>query len=129
MLIIANLLILMVFFYRFFLLCSELYIVSPDMLMVSTGLANKTVKWLDPLQVKEFKVQQTRLMRYFKVSHVTVISEDDINMSFTLKGIDLNTLTEALRLTVDLLKVRQEHVKLLTKLIELADSINAHHGK
>jgi hypothetical protein len=129
LLIIVNLLILMAFFYHFFLLCSELYVVTPDMLMVSTGLLNKTVSWFEPLQIKEFKMHQNRLMRYFHISHITVISEDEINMKFTLKGIDIKTLTEALQLTIDLLKVRQEYVRLLVKMVELADALKENNGK
>jgi len=129
MLIVINLLILMAFFYRFFVLCSELYMVSPDMLMVSTGLVNKTVQWIDPLTVKEFNVHQTKLMRFLNVSHVTITADDDSSTRITLKGIKLQNFTDALWQTIEILKLRQEQFKLIGKLTDLAGSLNESHGK
>lgn len=122
LLIIASWLVLLGFLYHVFLLCAELYVISPEMFMVSTGILNKTVTWLEPLQIKAFNVHQSKLMQYLNIAHVTVVSDDDINIKFTLKGVDNKAMKEALGFTMELIKTRHEYLK---RLIDMAEKATA----
>jgi hypothetical protein len=48
LLIVASWLALLAFFYHVFRLCAELYVITPEMFLISKGLLNKTVTWLNP---------------------------------------------------------------------------------
>jgi hypothetical protein len=54
--------------------------------MVSIRLLSKTVSWFEPLQIKEFKVHQNKLMRYL---HITIIRNEGVSMKFARKGIKI----------------------------------------
>jgi hypothetical protein len=127
-LIVANLLALMILSYQFYLLCSELYVICHDMVLVSTGLVNKTVTWLEPLNIKEFELHQTGLMRRLNLFHVTITSAEDLDVKFTLRGIEICPLIEALRRVIEILEVRQEYSKLLTKTEELLKLLEDKYG-
>jgi hypothetical protein len=89
------------------------------MILVSTGLVNKKVTWLVPLNIKEFELHQTGLMRRLNIFHMTITSAQDLNVKFTLRGIEIGPLIEALRRVIEILELRQDYSKLLTKTEEL----------
>jgi hypothetical protein len=127
--IIVTVLMLLAFFYHFALLAAELYIITPDMFMVSVGLINKTVSWFEPLKVRKIKIHQTRLMRYFNVSCLRISSNDELDISFTFKGVDVNTFIDSLRLNIDILEARCAYTDLLSKMVALADVLTKEHVK
>lgn len=121
LLILASWLLMFAFLYHVFLLCAELYVITPEMFMVSTGILHKKVTWLEPLQIKNFDVTQTRLMQYLNIAHVTIISTDEINVRFIFKGVDNKAMKEALGFTLELVKARQQFVG---QLLDLNDKIS-----
>jgi len=124
-----SLFVLLAFLYHFFWLCADLYVITPEMYMVSTGLMKKTVTWLNPQEISDFKITQNRVMRYFGISHLTLISNDEIHVQFTMRGIDNMLMKEALQLTIDHLKAKQEYYKLLVDLGELLKKWKEQYGK
>jgi uncharacterized membrane protein YdbT with pleckstrin-like domain len=108
LLIIASWLALLAFFYHVFWLCAELYVITPEMFMVSKGLLNKTVTWLSPPMIRDFEVKQSKLMRFLGILHVTVISTDDLRVQLTFNGVDVSAVKSAVTQLQDLLKSRRE---------------------
>ncbi len=98
------------------------------MIMVSTGLANKKVKWFEPLKIKKIKLHQNRLMKLFNITNIRITSDMETNMLLTFKGADVNTFIEVLRLNIDLLEARNAYTELLIKVVELTKAFTKENG-
>ncbi|PAW95460.1 hypothetical protein CKK33_18920 [Mucilaginibacter sp. MD40] len=109
---------MLAFFYHLFLLCAESYVMSPDLFIVNKGLLQKSVTCLPHLQLKDYRVHQSRLMNYLDIVTISFVTKDDQQLMIKLKGIDRTALQSAYRNIIDQLESRQAGCKYLLDLFE-----------
>lgn len=87
LLIVGSWISLFAFFYHVLLLQSHTYLITPEYFLISKGLLNKKVEWVEHLQVKDYDIHQNFYMRLVDVVSVTITGNEHSGAQFTLKGV------------------------------------------
>ncbi|WPU99117.1 hypothetical protein SNE26_24190 [Mucilaginibacter sp. cycad4] len=100
---------------------SEVYILTPDMFLVSKGLLYQTVTWLGHHQIKDYQIHDSKWMAYLGIVDLTIISTEDLQIRCRVKGVGNNAMRNAFNTIIDLLEMRKEYFQ---SLIDLAEKLN-----
>lgn len=120
LLIIASWFMMLTFCYHIFLLSSELYVITPDMFMISKGLVYQTVTWLELQHIKDYDIHYSKFMGYLGIVHITITSTEDLKIRLTLKGVGTGAIRNAFKIVIDVLEMRKEYYQ---SLIDLAEKL------
>lgn len=100
---------LLAFFYHVFLLNSHSYLITPEYFLISKGLLNKKVEWVEHLQVKDYDIHQNFYMRLVDVVSITITGNEQSAAQFTLKGVSKSKMKIAFSGIIDFLEVRKNY--------------------
>ena len=76
--------------------CAELYIITPEKIIITCGIFDRHVVWLEPWLIRGFESSQTPLMRSLGVTNFTLISDNQTNVRLHFKAVDMTEIRNAL---------------------------------
>lgn len=83
--------------YRFMFIRSILYLITPEVIRVRTGIFSKRLDNLEMFRIKDYTVTQPLILQVFRLMNLTLKTTDPENKSMTMTGIPVSDIIDTIR--------------------------------
>jgi uncharacterized membrane protein YdbT with pleckstrin-like domain len=99
-------------FYRFWTIRNIIYILTPEILKIRTGIFSYTLITVELYRVKDYTITQSFIMRILNIMTLTLMTTDKQDVSISLTGIPQSTLGDTMRDLVQTARTKSKIVEI-----------------